>query len=127
MFDCLGIAVKDMQSSIDFYNLLGLEFTKFGEEHFEAKTESGIRLMLDTHRLLKEINPNWTKAQNPSTTLGFRENDSTQVDELFNKIKSNGYRVIQEPWDAFWGQRYSSVLDPDGNQIDIFSPLEKLK
>ena len=29
----------------------------------------------------------------------------------------------KEPWDAFWGQRYASVKDPDGNQIDLFAPL----
>ncbi|MCZ6462364.1 MAG: glyoxalase, partial [Actinobacteria bacterium] len=25
--------------------------------------------------------------------------------------------------DAFWGQRYATVLDPDGNAIDLFAPL----
>ncbi len=28
----------------------------------------------------------------------------------------------KEPWDAFRGQRYASVKDPDGNQIDLFAP-----
>ena len=27
------------------------------------------------------------------------------------------------PWDAFWGQRYACVLDPDGNQIDLFAQI----
>jgi hypothetical protein len=27
------------------------------------------------------------------------------------------------PWDAFCGQRYACVLDPDGNQIDLFADL----
>jgi len=26
-------------------------------------------------------------------------------------------------WNAFWGQRYACVLDPDGNQIDLFASL----
>jgi hypothetical protein len=26
--------------------------------------------------------------------------------------------------DAFWGQRYATVLDPDGNPVDLFAPLE---
>lgn len=33
---------------------------------------------------------------------------------------SGGYK---EPWDAFWGQRYAQVTDPDGNVIDLFAPL----
>jgi hypothetical protein len=28
-----------------------------------------------------------------------------------------------EPWDAFWGQRYVTVKDPDRYQIDIFAEL----
>ena len=25
--------------------------------------------------------------------------------------------------DAFWGQRYTTVLDPDGNSVDLFAAL----
>ena len=28
------------------------------------------------------------------------------------------------PWDAFWGQRYAQVKDPDGNVVDLFAPLQ---
>ncbi|MFL6036949.1 MAG: glyoxalase, partial [Gaiellaceae bacterium] len=28
-----------------------------------------------------------------------------------------------EPFDAFWGQRYATVVDPDGNAVDLFAPL----
>lgn len=34
-----------------------------------------------------------------------------------------GYRGHKEPWDAFWGQRYAIVNDPDGNHISLFAPL----
>ena len=34
-----------------------------------------------------------------------------------------GGRGHKEPWDAFWGQRYAEVLDPDGNVVDLFAPL----
>jgi hypothetical protein len=27
------------------------------------------------------------------------------------------------PYDAPWGQRYATVLDPDGNIVDLFAPL----
>lgn len=26
-------------------------------------------------------------------------------------------------WDAFWGQRYATALDPDGNAVDLFAVL----
>jgi uncharacterized glyoxalase superfamily protein PhnB len=34
-----------------------------------------------------------------------------------------GYHSELEPFDAFWGQRYATVLDPDGNGVDLFAPL----
>ena len=34
-----------------------------------------------------------------------------------------GHRSHRAPWDAFWGQRYATVLDPDGNAVDLFAAL----
>src|SRR6266487_2250142 len=28
-----------------------------------------------------------------------------------------------EPYDAPWGQRYATILDPDGNMVDLFALL----
>jgi len=36
-------------------------------------------------------------------------------------VTEAGYRGQQAPWDAFWGQRYAVVIDPDGNWIDLFA------
>ena len=33
------------------------------------------------------------------------------------------WRAISPPFDAFWGQRYATVHDPDGNPVDLFAPL----
>ncbi len=46
-----------------------------------------------------------------------------KVDEVVNDIKIAGYIVVKEPWDAFWGQRYGIVQDPDGYMVDLFAPL----
>jgi uncharacterized glyoxalase superfamily protein PhnB len=29
-----------------------------------------------------------------------------------------------EPWDAFWGQRFGYLHDPDGNTVALLAPLE---
>jgi catechol 2,3-dioxygenase-like lactoylglutathione lyase family enzyme len=29
----------------------------------------------------------------------------------------------KEAWEAFWGQRYAQVKDPDGNLVDLFAAL----
>jgi catechol 2,3-dioxygenase-like lactoylglutathione lyase family enzyme len=121
MFDCIGIAVEDPKKSIHFYSILDLKFKSFSDKHFEATTLSGVRIMLDTYEFLKELNPNWKKCEKPSTVIGFKVNSHEQVDLLISKFRKQSSTIIKEPFDAPWGQRYASVLDPDGNQIDIFS------
>ncbi len=55
--------------------------------------------------------------------LGFLCDSPTNVDEQFAAVVQSGYIGHKEPWDAFWGQRYAQVEDPDGNLIDLFAPL----
>ena len=123
-FDAVGIICKDIQKSIEFYKILGVGFQQEGGPgHYEFKTSSGVRLMLDSVELTKQLNPNWKEPVGSGIVLCFKQESPKLVDELFNKVSEAGNRIIKEPWDAFWGQRYASVQDPDGNQIDLFATL----
>ncbi len=121
--DAIGIACENIEKSSQFYMLFGLEFKKFGDDHMEGSTSSGVRIMLDSFKLLQKIDPDWKKPIQPGLTLCFKQSSPKEVDLLVQKIKSNGYQVVKAPWDAFWNQRYASVLDVDGNKVDIFSDL----
>ena len=122
-FDAIGIVAEDCERSIRFYRLLGVEFVRAGDsEHFEAKTSSGIRLLLDSVALIKKFEPNFKRAQGTAgLTLCFKQASRKAVDDLYTVITGEGFKSIKAPWDAFWGQRYACVLDPDGNQIDLFA------
>lgn len=123
--DAIGIVSKDIQKSIQFYGALGLELKEAGSpDHYEATTESGVRIMVDTVELAKKINPNWKPSTGSSRmTLCFKQRSCSVVDDLYQECIEDGFTGIKEPWDAFWGQRYASILDPDGNQIDLFANL----
>jgi uncharacterized glyoxalase superfamily protein PhnB len=54
--------------------------------------------------------------------LAFRCPDPAGVDVKYEELAALGFGY-KDPWDAFWGQRYASVKDPDGNQVDLFAPL----
>jgi uncharacterized glyoxalase superfamily protein PhnB len=45
------------------------------------------------------------------------------VDRIYTDLVNAGYEGHLEPWDAFWGQRYATVRDPDGNGVDLFARL----
>ena len=55
--------------------------------------------------------------------LAFKCGSPAEVDEVYARITAAGYKGRKAPWDAFWGQRYAVVEDPDGNGVDLFAPL----
>ncbi len=121
--DAIGIACRDIEATIKFYQVLGIQFKEFGEGHFEGTTSSGLRVMLDSFELLRKINPEWQEPKTPGVTLCFLQESPLKVDETHKKLIAAGYSSEKDPWDAFWGQRYASVRDPNGNQVDIFASL----
>ncbi|HEY1551252.1 MAG TPA: VOC family protein [Kofleriaceae bacterium] len=121
--DAIGIVAADPAKSVAFYKLLGIELVQYESSgHYEAKS-GGLRVMLDTVEMIKSFEPSYEKRSGTSVTLCFRQDTAKAVDELFATIAGAGHRTIKAPWDAFWGQRYACVADPDGNQIDLFAQL----
>ena len=122
--DAIGIVSKSIKDSVKFYEVLGVNLEETGgPDHLEGTTPSGVRIMLDSADLAKKINPDWKEPTGSGIILCFKQDSPKHVDELFDMITKAGFKSVKAPWDAFWGQRYSSVQDPDGNQIDIFAPL----
>ena len=122
--DAIGIVSDDPARAVAFYKLLGVELVKYSDaEHYEASTPSGLRLMLDSVALIKGFDPTFEKRRGTGLALCFRQASAAAVDDVYGRITGAGYPSIKAPWDAFWGQRYACVADPDGNQIDLFAPL----
>jgi len=123
--DFVGIVVRDMRTSLEFYRRLGLDIPEGAEDepHAEATTPSGLRLVWDTAELIRQIDPEWTDPSGGHrVALAFRCPDPADVDAKYEELAALGFGH-KDPWDAFWGQRYASVKDPDGNQVDLFAPL----
>lgn len=122
--DAVGIIVEDIPKAIAFYGKFGLTFAAMGgEDHYEAVTPSGVRIMLDSVALIQKLNPDWRRPEGSGVVLCFLQGSPAGVDRLFEELTMAGGEPAQAPWDAFWGQRYASVRDPDGNQVDLFAPL----
>jgi catechol 2,3-dioxygenase-like lactoylglutathione lyase family enzyme len=125
--DMIGMVVEDMGRALAFYRELGLEFPADAEEkgHVETTLTGGLRLALDTREEIQKFDPDWTAPAGAGRIgFAFLVDSPADVDATYERLTSMGYEGAREPWDAFWGQRYSSVSDPDGNGVDIFCPLE---
>jgi uncharacterized glyoxalase superfamily protein PhnB len=123
--DLVGMVVGDMASALKFYRLLGLEFpaNAESEDHVEYVTAGGFRIAWDTESLIKSINPHWVQPVGQRVGLAFKCANPAEVDALCQQVAQGGYTVEKAPWDAFWGQRYAIVIDPDGNHVDLFAAL----
>jgi uncharacterized glyoxalase superfamily protein PhnB len=121
--DMIGLTVKDMAKSVEFYRLLGVEFAGDASgEHVEGKS-GGMRIGFDTVEMMQNMYADWVEPVGQRMSLAFLLGSAAEVDELYQKILDTGYVGAKEPWDAFWGQRYAVVVDPDGNKVDLFAPL----
>jgi uncharacterized glyoxalase superfamily protein PhnB len=121
--NAIGIVVSDLQRSIAFYRLLGVDFPEEGEGHIEATLPSGTRLMLDEESVIKSFRPEWTRETGNQLALAFECSSPAEVDDLYERVRDAGFDAEKEPWDAFWGQRYAQVRDPNGVPVDLFAPL----
>ena len=45
------------------------------------------------------------------------------MDAKHAELTAAGHRSALAPFDAPWGQRYATVLDPDGNSVDLYAAL----
>ncbi len=123
----IGVIVSDLPRAVAFYSLLGLEFPgeyEASHGHVEATMAGGMRFMLDSEAGIRELDPGW----NPPVgghriALAFQCISPADVDRTFDELVAAGGEGHREPWDAFWGQRYAQLLDPDGNLVDLFAPL----
>ena len=122
--DLIGLVVADMSASLAFYRRLGLEIPAGAdsEDHVEVRTPSGIRIAWDTIDVIRSFDADWSPPSGGHRIgLAFACSDRDGVDAMYRDLLQAGYRGHLEPWDAFWGQRYAVVLDPDGNHIELFA------
>jgi uncharacterized glyoxalase superfamily protein PhnB len=124
-FDALGVVVADIPRALAFYRRLGLEFPEGAEseQHVEATLPGGLRFMLDAEDVIRSLDPGWRRPDGSSIGLAFACESAADVDAVYADLTGAGYESHKEPWDAFWGQRYAQVRDPDGHVIDLFASL----
>jgi catechol 2,3-dioxygenase-like lactoylglutathione lyase family enzyme len=124
--EAIGIVVEDMGRSLAFYRRIGLDVPPDADDqpHVEAALPGGLRVLWDTVETIHSFDPDWRPPTGgPGTGLAFRCEAPADVDAIYGELTSLGYEGHKPPWDAFWGQRYASLRDPDGNGVDLFAPL----
>jgi catechol 2,3-dioxygenase-like lactoylglutathione lyase family enzyme len=122
--NAIGVVTSDMARSIRFYRLLGLDVPDTPDEgHVDTSLPNGVRLMLDSEEVLRSFRPDWSRATGNQVALALECESPDEVDAIYGRVVDAGFHGEKEPWDAFWGQRYAQLADPDGVPVDLYASL----
>jgi catechol 2,3-dioxygenase-like lactoylglutathione lyase family enzyme len=122
--NAIGIVASDMAKSIRFYRTLGLDVPETPEEgHVDTFLPNGVRFMLDSEDTVRSFRPDWERETGNQLGLAFECASAAEVDEVYARMVDAGFEGEKAPWDAFWGQRYAQLRDPDGVGIDLYASL----
>lgn len=123
--DCIGLVVSDMAATLAFYRRLGLDVPPGADQqpHVEVAL-GGLRMLLDTEDTMRRVDPGWTPPTGGHrAALAFRCDDPAEVDATWAAMTAVGYHGHLAPWDAYWGQRYAILHDPDGRPAELYADL----
>lgn len=126
--DAIELVVADMARSLAFYRRLGLDVPLEADKegHVEVTLPGGLRLAWDTVEIIRSFDTDWAPPTGGHRiALAFALDSAPEVNEVYADLVAKGYSGHKPPWDAFWGQRYATVHDPDGNTVDLFAALDK--
>ncbi len=122
----IGIVTSDMAAALAFYRALGVPIDEGQDDapHVDVELDNGITLAWDTIETIRSFDPGYEVASGGHRiALAFDAGTPAQVDATYAALVDAGHDGHVAPWDAAWGQRYATVLDPDGNSIDLFAQL----
>ncbi|WP_433052900.1 VOC family protein [Dactylosporangium sp. CS-033363] len=121
-----GLVVADMPRALAFYRRLGLDVPEAEDKspHVEHVLDGGVKLCWDTVETVRSFMPEWSAPTGGSRIgLAFECSSPAEVDRVYGELAAAGHDGHKAPWDAFWGQRYAVLHDPDGNSVELYAAL----
>jgi predicted lactoylglutathione lyase len=119
----IGLEVRDIQRSIEFYRLLGLEVPDpFPDRPVSVyRMDSGVSLVL-AEGFAAAADPGWARPEGGGYQifLEFFVGDDAAVDAEWEKLTSAGYHGRRAPSKTV-GPYAAMIDDPDGNVVLISS------
>jgi uncharacterized glyoxalase superfamily protein PhnB len=122
--NAVGIVTSDMARTLEFFRQLGLDVPDTPDEgHVNIEIAGGTRVMIDTEEEMRKFRPEWERSAGNQSSFAFECESPSEVDEVYARITAAGFQGDKAPWDAFWGQRYAQLRDPDGVPVDLYAAL----
>lgn len=127
--DAIGLVATDMHRTLVFYRALGCALPDPSapdtalDSHLECDL-GGVRLMIDSEEVMLSFTKDtWSGPSAGRLTLAARCASPEDVDRHHDELSALGAGSSVPPFDAVWGMRYATVLDPDGVRVDLYAAL----
>jgi uncharacterized glyoxalase superfamily protein PhnB len=119
-FSGICLITDDIPRLARFYELLSGGHPEGGDVHAELSF-AGVQLAFFTRAGMEEMAPgSMIGAGYGSFTLGFEVAD---VDAECARLAAAGVEVVKPPATHPWGCRSAWLRDPDGNIVDLITPV----
>ena len=114
--DHIGIAARDIQKSLDFYiNALGLKEL----ERLQLVGREYVFVGNDQTRIEIESAPELASVPQNPCGLGHMALVVTNLNEIVERVRSHGHKVVVPPIQLRPNSRISFIEDPDGVRIQL--------
>lgn len=122
----VGIIATDMAATLRFYRMLGLAIPAAAdsEPNVDFTTPEGLVLGFLSEALARTADPTFVTPVGQAMNLQFECGSPAEVDALHKQLTDAGYTSHADPWNAFWGQRFARVVDPDGRIVNFYATLD---
>jgi predicted lactoylglutathione lyase len=121
--------VSNLKKSTEFYET-NFEWQKLSSsnENISFFYLNGIQLALfPKNELAKDAGVAKDGKGFTGVTISYNTRSVTEVDEIIERLRRTGVKIIKEPTKVFWGGYSSYISDLDGNLWEIaFNPYLKL-
>ena len=120
--------VEDLDRTLVFYQLLGLEVERVSDMFARANWDDKVFLEFGTADLTKSYDPDWSPPNlPPNCTLALEYRTDREVDSIHHRAIQQGYQSHLEPTTPPWQSRFAILVDPDGNYVGLHGPRDLCK
>jgi catechol 2,3-dioxygenase-like lactoylglutathione lyase family enzyme len=120
-FASIRIITADVARLVEFYErVTGLD-ARWATEDFAELRAAGATLAIASTRTVQLFAPGSARpADNRSVIIEFLVDD---VDHAYENLRGLALDVVNEPTTMPWGNRSLLFRDPDGNLVNLFTPV----
>ena len=123
-----GLFVDDIATMVAFYrDILGFEADWDGGPFVDFKVNDGGLFMFDRRMFAEAMNQAYCPPRgfNQTMEVGIGVPTKDDVDREYERLTALGVQpLLGEPVTQPWGQRNFWIADPEGNYIEIGSPID---